>query len=157
VAAIGALSRAGAQTIIVPGLHYSFPLNDSAQQQAKLAYTQALWTGLSADGNNFILADFNSVRLAILANPSAFGFRFIGSGPGQTACLPPNNITTAWALLCSANPGAPSQLVSSDAPQTRLFADDQHMTTAGEQLEADYFFSLIPTCLPGGPACRPSD
>jgi outer membrane lipase/esterase len=156
VAAIDGLSRAGAQTIIVPGLQYSFPLSDSAQQQAKLAYTQALWSGLNANGVNFIPADFNSVRLKIQANPSAFGFRFIGTAPGQMACLPPTNsiITSAWALLCSANSGAPSQLASPDAPRTYLFADDQHMTTAGEQLEADYFFSLIPTCVAGGPACQ---
>ncbi len=142
VAAIKKLSEAGAFYIIVPGQHYSFPLNNQALQQAKLAYTQALWSGLTASGVNFIQADFNSVRVAIANNPSAFGFQFTGSGPGQTACLQPSNVTSAWALLCSSNPAAPSHLIS-NADRDHLFADNEHMTTAGEKLQGDYFYSLL--------------
>ena len=42
--------------------------------------------GLAASGVNFIPADWNSVRVAIAANPSAFGFQFVGTGAGQVAC-----------------------------------------------------------------------
>ena len=81
--------------------------------------------------------------MAIAANPSAFGFQFIGTGAGQVACTQPAGVTTAWALLCSSDPGAPSTFVTPTADQTRLFADDQHLTTAGQKIFADYYYSLI--------------
>src|SRR3981189_1394825 len=52
--AIAKLHAAGARTIIVPGLNYSFPLADPAQQAAELAYTKALWSGVAQRGVNFI-------------------------------------------------------------------------------------------------------
>ncbi len=140
---IAVLQNAGARTIVVPGLDYSFPTGNPAQQAAELAYNHALWSGLAARGVNFIPGDFNSVRLAIVADPARFGFQFINSNPASTACTLPAGITTAYALLCSSNPAAPSHLVSADAAQTHLFADDQHFTTAGQKLEADYFYSLV--------------
>ena len=82
------LQAAGARTIIVPGLNYSFPIADPSQQALELAYTKALWSGLAAQGVNFIPGDFNSVRSAIPANPSAFGFQFVGSTQ-LTACTSP--------------------------------------------------------------------
>jgi outer membrane lipase/esterase len=144
---IVALHNAGAQTIVVPGLSYSFPIADPAQQAAELAYTHALWSGIAAQGVNFIPGDFNAVRLAIAADPALFGFQFIHSDAASTACTQPVvggvTITSSYALLCSSNPAAPSHLVSPDAEQTHLFADDQHLTTAGQKIEADYFYSLI--------------
>ena len=144
---IVALHNAGAQTIVVPGLSYSFPVDDPAQQAAELAYTHALWSGIAAQGVNFIPGDFNAVRLAIAADPALFGFQFIHSDAASTACTQPVvggvTITSSYALLCSSNPAAPSHLVSPDAEQTHLFADDQHLTTAGQKIEADYFYSLI--------------
>jgi outer membrane lipase/esterase len=144
---IAVLHNAGARTIIVPGRSFSFPIGKPEQQAAELAYTHALWSDLAARGVNFIPADFNSVRVAIAADPSAFGFQFIKSDAASTACTEPVvggvKITTAYALLCSSNPAAPSHLVSPDAAQTHLLADDQHLTTAGQKLQADYFYSLI--------------
>src|SRR6267378_3083614 len=87
--AIAKLQAAGARTIIVPGLNYSFPIADPAQQAAELAYTKALWSGLAQRGVNFIPGDFNAVRVAIAANPSAFGFQFVGSSAAQAACTQP--------------------------------------------------------------------
>jgi outer membrane lipase/esterase len=151
--AIAKLQAAGARTIVVPGLNYSFvPMNDPAQQAAELAYTKALWSGLAQRGVNFIPGDFNAVRVAIAANPSAFGFQFTGSGPSQTACTVPTVggavLNTAYALLCisnpnPANPAEQSHLKTADAAQTHLFADDQHLTTAGQKIQADYFYSLL--------------
>jgi outer membrane lipase/esterase len=83
------------------------------------------------------------MRLAIASNPALFGFQFIGTGPGQPACTQPAGVTTAWALLCSSNPAAPSHLVAPNADQTHLFADDQHYTTAGQKILADYEYSLL--------------
>jgi len=150
--AIAKLHAAGARTIIVPGLNYSFPLADPAQQAAELAYTKALWSGLAQRGVNFIPGDFNAVRVAIAANPSAFGFQFVGSSAAQAACTQPTvggtRLTTAYALLCISNPNpadpiAQSHLKTADAAQTHLFADDQHLTTAGQKIQADYFYSLL--------------
>jgi outer membrane lipase/esterase len=81
------------------------------------------------------------MRLAIAANPASFGFQFIDTT--NVACTKPAGVSTAWALLCSSNPAAPSHLVAPNADQTRLFADDQHLSTAGQKILADYEYSLI--------------
>ncbi|HUI35235.1 MAG TPA: autotransporter domain-containing protein [Stellaceae bacterium] len=142
-AAIAGLKNAGGRFFIVPDLPYSFPLNDPTTQQARLLYSQALWSDIAASGVNFIPADYNAVRLAIQANPLSFGFISISNAAGHTACTKPANIDSAWALLCSPNPGAPSQLVAPNADQVYLFADDQHLTTAGQKIIGDYFYSLV--------------
>jgi len=145
--AVAQLQAAGARYIIVPDQAYSFPTGDTAAAQAtraaNLLYSQAQWSALAGNGINFIPADINAVRLAIAANPSAFGFQFIGNGPGQTACSQPAGVTSAWALLCSSNPNAPSTLVAPNAEQIYLFADNEHLTTAGQKIMADYYYSLV--------------
>ena len=145
--AVAQLQAAGARYIVVPDLPFSFPMGGGAgnatERQARLDYSLALWSALAGAGVNFIPADWNSVRVAIAASPSTFGFQFIGNGAAQTACIRPAGITTAWALLCSSNPGAPSTFVTPDADRTHLFADDEHMTTAGQKIQADYYYSLI--------------
>ncbi len=142
---VATLQAAGARYFVVPDLPYSFPggAGNATERADRLLYNQTLWSSLHADGVNFVPADYNAMRLAIASNPALFGFQFIGNGPGQTACSQPLGITTAWALLCSANPGAPSQLVAPNADQTHLFADDQHLTTAGQKILADYEYSLL--------------
>ena len=80
---------------------------------------------------------------AIFANKSAFGFQNIGNTGNQTACTQPNGINSAWALLCSSNPNAPSHLRAPGADQFDLFADDQHLSTAGQKIQADYYYSLL--------------
>ena len=141
------LKNAGAQYIIVPDLNVSFPMGGGAGNAAtrddRLLYTQTLWSSLAASGVNFIPADFDAVRVAIAANPAAFGFQFVDTAAGHTACTQPAGITSAWALLCSSNPGAPSTLAAPNADQTRLFADDQHLSTAGQKIQADYYYGLI--------------
>jgi outer membrane lipase/esterase len=149
---IAKLQAAGARTVIVPGLNYSFPISNPTQQAAELAYTKALWSGLAQRGINFIPGDFNAVRVAIAADPSAFGFQFIGSSQAQTACTVPTvggtPLDTAYAVLCvsnpnPANPATQSHLKTADAAQTHLFADDQHLTTSGQKIQADYYYNLL--------------
>jgi outer membrane lipase/esterase len=143
--AVANLQAAGARYIIVPDLPYSFPSGGGAgnatTRQDRLLYNQTLWSGLAASGVNFIPADYNAMRLAIASNPALFGFQFIDTT--NVSCTQPAGVTTAWALLCSSNPAAPSHLVAPNADQTRLFADDQHLSTAGQKVLADYEYSLI--------------
>jgi outer membrane lipase/esterase len=144
---VASLQAAGARYIVVPDLPYSFPTGggvaNATARADRLLYSQTLWNSLATNGVNFVPADQNAMRLAIASNPALFGFQFIGSGVGQAACTAPAGVTTAWALLCSSNPAAPSHLVTPDADQTHLFADDQHYTTAGQKILADYEYSLL--------------
>jgi len=139
--AVAKLQAAGARYLVVRGQPYSF--GDTTTQADRLLYTKTLWQTLAADGVNFVPSDYNAVRLAIAANPSSFGFQFIDTG--HPACVPtqPNTVSSAWALLCSSNPAAPYSLVTPNAERTHLFADDQHLTTAGQKIVADYEYSLI--------------
>ena len=137
--AVRQLSAAGAQYIIVRGLNYQF--GNAATQADRLIFTQALWSDLQAAGINFIPSDANAMRRAVGDFPATFGFQFVDTG--HPACTQPAGVTTAWALLCSTAPGAPSTLVVPGADQTRLFADDQHFTTAGQKILADYEYSLV--------------
>ncbi|MFT3941224.1 autotransporter outer membrane beta-barrel domain-containing protein [Rhodopseudomonas sp.] len=137
--AVSSLSAAGARYILVPDLAYSF--GNAKVQQDRWLYSQTLWSGLSAAGVNFIPVDFNAMRLAVAAAPAAFGFQYTDTS--NFACSQPSGVSNAWALLCSSNPAAPSHLVTPDADQTRLYADEQHLTTAGQKILADYEYSLI--------------
>jgi outer membrane lipase/esterase len=145
VGGIASLQAAGARYFIVPDEPYSFPTGGGAGNAAvradRVLYNQTMWSGLTAAGVNFIPADYNAMRLAIASNPAAFGFQFIDTV--NVSCTKPAGVTTAWALLCSSNPAAPSHLVAPNADQTRLFADDQHLSTAGQKMLADYEYSLI--------------
>jgi outer membrane lipase/esterase len=144
-AAIANLQASGARYIVVPNQPYSFPKGGGAGNATvradRLLYNQTLWSGLAAAGVNFVPADYNAMRLAVAANPASFGFQFIDTN--NVSCTQPAGVTSAWALLCSSNPAAPSHLVVPNADQTRLFADDQHLSTAGQKLLADYEYSLI--------------
>ena len=139
--AIASLNAAGAKTIIVADLYYSF--GAANVMQLRLLYTQTLWNELTTLGVPFLKGDVNAARLAIAANPAKYGFTFVDNGTGHVACTEPGGITTAWALLCSSNPAAPSTLTSPNAAQTDLFADDEHFATAGQSLIGNYFYRLI--------------
>ena len=89
------LKAAGAKYVIVRNQVNSF---GSANARALRAlFNTTLWSGLAAAGVNVIPADFNAVRVAIAANPSAFGFTSIAVsdesniGPSPSACSPPTN------------------------------------------------------------------
>lgn len=140
VTAIVRLRNAGANFIIVPNQPQSFGAGDLKSLRA--LYNDTVWSGLAANGVNFIPADINAVYTAIFANPASFGFQFISNTGTGPACTQPAGITSGWATLCS--PTSPiSTLVSPDAAQTHLFADNIHLTTAGQQIVADYEYSLV--------------
>ena len=143
--AVANLQASGARYIVVPNLPYSFPMGGGAGNATtradRLLYSQTLWSGLAASGVNFVPADYHAMRLAIASNAASFGSEFIDTA--HPSCTQPGGITSAWALLCSSNPAAPSHFVTPNADQTRLFADEQHLSTAGQKILADYEYSLI--------------
>jgi phospholipase/lecithinase/hemolysin len=143
VTAIKSLQIAGAQHFIIPNLPFSFPTNDATTQAARKLYTDTLFSSLASQGVNVIQADYNSLRVAISNNPAQFGFTFTGTASGTVACTQPSGVTSAWALLCSSNPNSPSHFRSTNADLTSLFADDQHLATAGQGILASYYYSLI--------------
>ena len=141
--AIATLKLAGARTIVVASQPESFGLN-ALQRQLKAAHNLTLFSSLASQGVTVIKADINAIRLAISNNPTHYGFSSISTAIGSTACTVPAGITTAWGLLCSSNPNAPSTFATPDADMTRLFSDDQHLATAGQRILADYVYSLLP-------------
>ena len=141
--AILSLKNAGATHLIVSGLAYHFPGNDANKRALKLLYTQTLWNALTSLGVTFYPADIDTVRLAINNDPARYGFTFVSNAAGQVGCTQPMGVGSAWSLLCSSDAAAPSTLVTADAPETRLFADDQHLGTKGQRLMAQYLYGLV--------------
>ena len=145
--AIVQLHAAGARYIVVPISLDANPAGgnpSSPESQAISAYNRALYAGLAASGVNFIPAGGLEVANAIAYNPALFGFTNIlpGSTTGGVssggACINPSPTLypNAWAPVCTT-------LVAPNAAQTYLFADDVHYTAAGQEIEADYIYSLI--------------
>jgi len=132
VGAISQLHAAGARYILVPNQPQSF--GTATEQSLRATYDNTLWWGLASAGVNFIPVDYNAVIRAVASNPSSFGF-IAGAG---AACIPQAGLTTGYAILCT-----PLTLVAPNAAQTHFFADDVHLSTAGQKVLADYEYSLI--------------
>jgi outer membrane lipase/esterase len=136
VSAIVSLAQAGARYILVPNQPQSF--GDPTTRALNASYNNTLWSGLAAAQVNFIPVDVNAMYRAVTSNFAEFGL-IAGAGP---ACTQPAGVPSGWASLCSTNSSI-STLVSSNAAQTHLFADDLHLATAGQIILADYEYSLI--------------
>jgi outer membrane lipase/esterase len=136
VAGIAQLAAAGARFIVVPDQPQSF--GGATLEALRTAYDTTLWSGLAAAHVNFIPADINATFLAVASSPTTFGL-IAGAGP---ACTQPAGIPSGWATFCSPT-STVSTLVSPNAEQTHLFADDIHLTTAGQKIVADYEYSLV--------------
>ncbi|CAN5446827.1 hypothetical protein BH11PSE11_BH11PSE11_30970 [soil metagenome] len=141
--AVASLMTAGGTRFVVANLTSSFPSNNAGVRQLKDTYNQALFTGLGNQRVPVVVADINAVRVAIQNSPASYGFSSTSNVAGQTACTAPPGITSGWALLCSSNPGAPSTFTSSNADMTSLFADDQHLATAGQRILGNYVYDLV--------------
>jgi outer membrane lipase/esterase len=149
--AIYSLQSAGAKTILVNGLAGTGTLG--------LFWTSTLFSDLSALNVKFIGADIAGLVTTVEANPAAYGitpgFQFqgiAGAGAATTSACVAGAGATGWGQWC-ANTTTPdpqySHLRSTDSEQTSLWADDQHLSAAGQLIEAKYEFSLLnPTPLP---------
>ena len=148
--AIRNIQVTGAEHILVNGLAGSGTL--------PTFFTQQLFADLSAAGVNFIGANIQAFVQAVEANPTLYGFTaatvfpgVLGTGTGSACVWTGSGPDTGWGQWC-ADTAVPSTqyayLRSADAEQTSFWSDDQHLSAAGQALEAAYDFSLIST-VPG--------
>jgi len=146
-ASVATLTSAGARYIVVPNVYAAVPL--------VTFYNQTLWSDLHAAGVPFIPADIKPMVDTVIANPTAFGFTAATVLPGVvgpstgSACVTPIGApatTSGWGSTC-ANTTTPSSsfayLRSANSEQTSFFSDNEHLSAAGQKIEADYFYSLI--------------
>ena len=95
--------------------------------------------------------DVNRVREAIVTNPAHFNIMYTGNGPAVTACPPPsmppaNEITTAWALVCSVD--SPATQPNTSIADKTLFADDQHCASTAQRILGNYYYRLVKASWP---------
>ena len=144
VNSISLLKAAGGRYIVVTD-EYIPPSADATTIAYGKTLVAATWGGLAAAESNFIPADTLSVIAAVEQNPFAFG---ITAPINENACVKPAAypISTGYGFLCAPttipNPNY-GYLVSADATRTHLFMDGTHLTEAGQQIVADYMYSLI--------------
>lgn len=137
---VGKLRAAGAEYILVPTIPdlgvtpgmLAQGGNAAAQGTAlSVAYNNALYQGLAANGLRVIPLDTFSLLREITANPGAYGLQNVTG----TACQPQ---ITAQSLTCN-----PTSYVSADAPWTYAFADGVHPSSAAHAMLADYAVATL--------------
>jgi len=145
VGQVARLQGAGARYVLVFGLpnigatpaFSGSASTSSSVTQLSAGYNTTLFSGLAGAGIHAIPVDTFSLLNEVAANPSAYGFTNVTS----LACGPFPPITTAASV--SAQFCGPTNLVAPDAPQTYLFADSVHPTTAAQAIVAQFAESLI--------------
>ena len=143
---VGRLSGAGAKYILVFNAPVDYPrfaaanvgpaLNGQLNQLA-VSFNASLFVGLKQSGMRIIPVDTFTLFKDVIANASAFGFTNT-TGMACGAFPPITTATTVSAQFCG-----PTNLVSSNAAATYMFADDVHQTTATQVIIADFVKSLI--------------
>jgi phospholipase/lecithinase/hemolysin len=127
--------------IIVVGQQESY--GGVLAEAARQFYDTTLRNTLDADKVRYSWGDKNQVRKDIVASPATFKIQLFSNTTDETACPLPNpalNITTAWALLCSAK--SPVTQPTTFADQA-LFADDQHWTARAQEILGSYYHCLV--------------
>jgi phospholipase/lecithinase/hemolysin len=139
---IDTLQVDGAKTIVVYGLKSSSTL--------AMYYTSTLFSDLDTAGVDFIAANILGLVQTVQADPSAYGLLtdapgIAGDSNTPSACVAGAG-ATGWGQRC-ANTTTPSteyaHLRDADAEQTSLYSDDEHFSSAGQLIEANYVIGLI--------------
>lgn len=148
--AIQNLQSHGAQHILVQSFASNLTLG--------AYYKSALWSDLSGAGVDYIAADISDLITTVQADPTFYHFTaatvlpgVLGTGTGS-ACVWTGSGGSGWGQWC-ADTATPyglhyAYLRSADAEQTSLYADDQHLSAAGQALVANYDYSLIQVAVP---------
>jgi outer membrane lipase/esterase len=140
---VNTLAAAGARYILVPNTisirtpaagaasGFGFGAGVVNEGVSRAFYDQVVWNGIAATGVNFIPADVNTVYNIVLLNPGMFG-------------IANTNVNTPACGATLAQNCTPANYVTPNADRTFFYADSAgHVTTAVQQIEADYFYSLI--------------
>lgn len=140
VGGVAQLQAAGAQNVMVFNLPDAGKTPDGIESGNSASITQvvglynsAIQAGLNQIGSNVIRVNIFGLLNEVIADPARYGFANVTG----RAC---NNDFggRVYALFCT-----PDTLVSPDAPETYLFADGNHPTTAGMRLVAQLAASMI--------------
>lgn len=140
VGVAAALRAAGAQYLLVPsipdiGATPGFRAQGAPAQAAgtalSSAYNQALFTALADQGVQVIPVDTFALLNEVTADPGRYGIANVTA----TACQPQ---ISAQSISC--NPGT---YASADAPDSHLYADGVHPTSAGHALMAQAALAMI--------------
>ncbi len=140
VGGVAQLQAAGANNILVFNLPDAGKTPDgiesgqgAAVSQVVGLYNSTIQAGLNQIGGNVIRVNIFGLLNEVIADPTRYGFTNVTS----RACT--NDFGgRVYALFCT-----PDTLVSPDAPNTYLFADGNHPTTAGMKLVAQLVASMI--------------
>ena len=140
VGGVAQLQGAGAHNLMVFNLPDAGKTPDgigtgqgAAIGQVVNVFNSTLNTGLNQIGGNVIRVNIYQLFNEVIADPTRYGFTNVTG----RACT--NDFGgRPYALFCT-----PDTLVSPDAPNTYLFADGNHPTTAGMKLIAQLAASMI--------------
>ncbi len=159
-AEIEQLSADGAKHILVNPV-----INNQSLSQT---YSQRLFHDLDQSGIAYTKSDVHDMVQDVLNNPTAYGFAANAVQPGQvgtdteSALIEPDTdlnaqgkpLLSGWGLW-GANTETPQDpnvvpfnqqyayLSSPTAEQTQFFSDDQHLSDAGQQIQANLDYNLI--------------
>jgi hypothetical protein len=151
-AEIEQLAADGAEHIIVNPIINNNPLS--------IAYSDELYSDLDNSGIAYTKSDVHAMVQDVLADPTAYGFTSTTVEPGvvgtqtQSALVEPDTVNglSGWGLwgadTTTPDSSAPlyaqyAYLSSPDAEQTHFFADDGHLSAAGQQIQANLDYNLI--------------
>jgi phospholipase/lecithinase/hemolysin len=145
------------EELYAAGARYIVDVDRSGQGALGQIFTDTLWSDLADAGIPFLPGQtIQNVIQAVNANPADFGITntvrppagpFSVANPydpadGGADINPiPGTISGAWALYATG-------MVSPNAGQTYLWADNEHLSAAGQQIEADYLHNLIQNATP---------
>jgi hypothetical protein len=152
---IETLQSKGAETIIVHTLSGDNGGGLTTNGNFAAIFDTELFSQLDAAGVSYIKSDLAAMKAAIVANPTKFGLTAstvdVGTPMSTTTSsafidFDSKNIDTGWGQW-----GAPTGVYSTNyaylrapnAEYTSLYSDDQHFSTQGQQIEADYDLSLL--------------
>ena len=136
------LQNAGARYLLVPNISSS-PMTQAAATAAGIPwsqtranslayYNQTLWSAISANGINFIPADYASLANYVLLHPGAYGIT-------NTNIATPACGGGIMSIDCTS-----ANWVAADANKTHFFADfNGHVASSVQGIQADYTYNLL--------------
>lgn len=144
-AQVARIAASGARYIVVlnlPDLGKTPAFAGTAGAPGATGFTQLFNGTLAAqvaalNNAGIVMVDVYTTLNAVIAAPAQYGFTNVT----QTACT--NTVPTNSSLFCT-----PSTLASASAPNTYLFADSVHPTTAGHKLVANTVLTAVAGKIP---------